>query len=78
MSVEKLVLDSVKDLLNRRQAPDSSVRNLLRFLSATSGISEIRALASYGGRLEHWMHNAKLQKPSQEVTIKKQSNIDLF
>lgn len=70
LTVEKLVLDSVKDLLNRRQAPDSSTRNLLRFLSATSGISEIRSLASYGGRLEHWMHNAKLQKPAQEVTLK--------
>lgn len=69
LTVEKLVLDSVKDLLNRRQAPDSSTRNLLRFLSATSGISEIRALASYGGRLEHWMHNGKLQKPAQEVII---------
>lgn len=69
LTVEKLVLDSVKDLLNRRQAPDSSTRNLLRFLSATSGISEIRALASYGGRLEHWMHNGKLQKPAQEVNL---------
>lgn len=67
LTVEKLVLDSVKDLLNRRQAPDSSTRNLLRFLSATSGISEIRSLASYGGRLEHWMHNGKLQKPAQEL-----------
>lgn len=71
LPVEKLVLDSVKDLLNRRQAPDSSTRNLLRFLSATSGISEIRALASYGGRLEHWMHNGKLQKPAQEVKRRK-------
>lgn len=68
ISVEKLVLDSVKDLLNRRQAPDSSTRSLLRFLSATSGISEIRALASYGGRLENWMYNVKLQKPAQEVS----------
>lgn len=67
MNADKLVLESVKDLLNRRQAPDSSTRNLLRFLSATSGISEIRALASYGGRLEHWMHNSKLQKPAQEL-----------
>ena len=65
--IEKLVLDSVKDLLNRRQAPDSSTRNLLRFLSATSGISEVRVLASYGGRLEHWMHNGKLMKPAQEL-----------
>lgn len=65
--VEKLVLDSVKELLNRRQAPDNSTRNLLRFLSATSGYAEIRVLASYGGRLEHWMHNGKLLKPAQEL-----------
>lgn len=65
--IEKMVLDSVKELLNRRQAPDSSTRNLLRFLSATSGLTEIRILASHGGRLEHWMHNGKLMKPAQEL-----------
>lgn len=65
--IEKLVLDTVKDQLNRRQAPDSSTRNLLRVLSATSGIGEVRLLASYGGRLEHWMHNGKLMKPAQEL-----------
>lgn len=65
--VERLVADTVKDLLNRRQAPDSSTRNLLRFLSATCGLSEVRALASHGGRLEHWMHNGKLMKPAQEL-----------
>lgn len=65
--IEKMVLDSVKELLNRRQAPDSSTRNLLRFLSATAGLAEIRILASHGGRLEHWMHNGKLMKPAQEL-----------
>lgn len=73
--IEKLVLDSVKELLNRRQAPDSSTRNLLRFLSATSGISEVRVLASYGGRLEHWMHNGKLMKPAQELLTYICSNV---
>lgn len=66
-SIEKLVLDTVKDQLNRRQAPDSSTRNLLRLLSATCGIGEVRVMASYGGRLEHWMHNGKLMKPAQEL-----------
>lgn len=65
--IERLVADTVKDLLNRRQAPDSSTRNLLRFLSATCGLGEVRALASLGGRLEHWMHNGKLMKPAQEL-----------
>lgn len=63
--VEKLVLDAIRELLPRRQAPDASTRNLLRFLSATSGLSEIRALAVQ--RLELWLHNGKLMKPAQEL-----------
>lgn len=65
--VERMVVDTVRDLLTRRQGPDSSTRNLLRFLSATSGLGEVRSLASQGGRLEHWMHNGKLMKPAQEL-----------
>lgn len=64
-NVEKLVVDTVKEQLNRRQAPDCSTRNFLRFLSTVSGISEVRALAVT--RLELWIHNGKLMKPAQEL-----------
>lgn len=63
--VEKLVLDAVKEHLNRRQAPDCSTRNCLKFLSVTSGICDVRALAIT--RLELWIHNQKLMKHAQEL-----------
>lgn len=63
--VEKLVLDAVKEQLGRRQPPDCSTRNFIRFLSTTSGICEVRSLGAT--RLELWIHNGKLMKPAQEL-----------
>lgn len=63
--IEKIVVDIIKEQLNRRQAPDCSTRNFLRFLSTTTGISEVRAMAV--SRLELWIHNGKLMKPAQEL-----------
>ncbi|XP_019564410.2 integrator complex subunit 1 [Aedes albopictus] len=63
--VEKMVVEAAKDQLNRRQAPDCSTRNFLKFLSLGSGIPEVRALAI--PRLELWIHNGKLMKPAQEL-----------
>ncbi|EDS38053.1 conserved hypothetical protein [Culex quinquefasciatus] len=64
-TVEKLVVEAAKDQLNRRQAPDCSTRNFLKFLSLACGIPEVRALAI--PRLELWIHNGKLMKPAQEL-----------
>lgn len=64
-NIERLVIETVKEQFNRRQAPDCSTRNFLRFLSTVSGISEVRALAVT--RLELWIHNGKLMKPAQEL-----------
>lgn len=64
-NIEKLAVETVREQFNRRQAPDSSTRNFLRFLAAASGISEIRAMAIT--RLELWIHNGKLMKPAQEL-----------
>lgn len=64
-NIERLVMESVKEQFNRRQAPDCSTRNFLRFLSTVSGISEVRAMAVT--RLELWIHNGKLMKPAQEL-----------
>lgn len=63
--IEKLVMDTAKEQINRRQAPDSLTRNFLKFLASVSGISDIRAMAVT--RLELWIHNGKLMKPAQEL-----------
>lgn len=64
-SIEKLVIDTVKEQFNRRQAPDCSTRNFLKFLATVSGINDIRAMTIT--RLELWIHNGKLMKPAQEL-----------
>lgn len=64
-AVEKLVIDTVKEQFNRRQAPDCSTRNFLKFLASVSGINDIRAMAVT--RLELWIHNGKLMKQAQEL-----------
>lgn len=63
--IEKLVIDVVKEQFNRRQTPDCSIRNFLKFLASVSGISDVRAMVV--PRLEHWIHNGKLMKPAQEL-----------
>lgn len=63
--IEKIVVEIVKEQLNRRQPQDSSTRNFLRFLATVSGLSEVRAIAIT--RLELWIHNGKLMKPAQEL-----------
>lgn len=64
-TTEKLVLDTIKEQISRRQTPDCSTRNFLKFLSTTSGLVEVRAMAVT--RLELWIHNGKLMKPAQEL-----------
>lgn len=63
--VEKFVLDAVKEQLNRRQGPEGTTRNFLKFLSTVTGIQEVRSLIV--NRLELWIHNGKLMKPAQEL-----------
>ncbi|XP_053675134.1 integrator complex subunit 1 [Anopheles nili] len=63
--LERMVMDAVKDQLNRRQGPECSTKNFLRFLSLTCGILEVRAFVV--PRLEMWIHNGKLVKPVQEL-----------
>ncbi|XP_049537628.1 integrator complex subunit 1 [Anopheles darlingi] len=63
--IERMVMDAIKDQLNRRQGPECSTKNFLRFLSLTCGILEVRAFVV--PRLEMWIHNGKLVKPVQEL-----------
>lgn len=64
-AINGVVIEAVKEQLNRRQAPDCSTRNFLKFLATVSGISDVRAMAI--SRLELWIHNGKLMKPAQEL-----------
>ncbi|XP_014467728.1 PREDICTED: integrator complex subunit 1 isoform X2 [Dinoponera quadriceps] len=63
-NIESIVLEAVKEQLNRRQ-PESITRNFLKLLSATCGFVEIRNIAV--PRLEMWLHNPKLMRTAQEL-----------
>ncbi|XP_012280876.1 integrator complex subunit 1 [Orussus abietinus] len=63
-NIELIVLEAIKEQLNRRQ-PESITRNFLRLLSSTCGFVEIRNIAI--PRLEVWLHNPKLMRPAQEL-----------
>lgn len=63
-NIEHIVLEAIKEQLNRRQ-PESITRNFLRLLSYACGFVEIRNIAV--PRLEMWLHNPKLMKPAQEL-----------
>ncbi|XP_074109265.1 integrator complex subunit 1 [Cotesia typhae] len=65
-TVETMVLDLVKEQLNRRQ-PESITKNVLKLLSSACGLVEIRNLVL--PRIEVWLHNPKLMKPAQELLI---------
>lgn len=65
-NIEQIVLDVVKEQLNRRQL-DSITRNFLKLLSSTCGFVEIRNIVV--SRLEMWMHNPKILKPAQELLV---------
>ncbi|XP_015601368.1 integrator complex subunit 1 isoform X2 [Cephus cinctus] len=62
--IELIVLEAIKEQLNRRQ-PESITRNFLRLLSSACGFVEIRNIAI--PRLEVWLHNPKLMRPAQEL-----------
>ncbi|XP_067009610.2 integrator complex subunit 1 [Anabrus simplex] len=64
-SVEAIVMEAVREQLNRRQPTDSITRNFLRLLSASCGLVEVRLAAST--RLEIWLQNPKLMRPAQEL-----------
>ncbi|XP_063991596.1 integrator complex subunit 1 [Diachasmimorpha longicaudata] len=67
-SVENIVLEAVKEQLNRRQQQAESItKNFLKLLSSACGFVEIRNISV--PRLEMWLHNPKLMKPAQELLI---------
>ncbi|XP_072929627.1 integrator complex subunit 1 [Epargyreus clarus] len=64
-SVEALVLEAIKEQLQRRAAPDAIGKGFLKLLSATCGFPEIRMIAA--SRLEAWLHSGKLWRGAQEL-----------
>ncbi|XP_037876176.1 integrator complex subunit 1 isoform X3 [Bombyx mori] len=65
-AVEGLVMEAIKDQIQRRSAaPDAIGKGFLKLLSATCGFPEIRMVAA--SRLEAWLHSGKLWKVAQEL-----------
>lgn len=65
--VEKIVLEAIKEQLARRQQPEATSKNFVRFLSTACGFVEIRVIAV--SRIETWLHNHKLMKAAQELLV---------
>ncbi|XP_045530676.1 integrator complex subunit 1 [Pieris brassicae] len=64
-SVEALVLEAIKEQIQRRAAPDAMGKGFLKLLSATCGFPEIRMIAA--SRLEGWLHSGKTWRAAQEL-----------
>ncbi|XP_063539018.1 integrator complex subunit 1 [Cydia strobilella] len=64
-TVEALVLEAIKDQIQRRAAPDAIGKGFLKLLSATCGFPEIRMISA--SRLEAWLHSGKLWRAAQEL-----------
>ena len=45
--IEQIVMEAVKEHLNRRQGTDNITRNFLRFLTSVCGLIEVRMLGHY-------------------------------
>ncbi|XP_037940861.1 integrator complex subunit 1 [Teleopsis dalmanni] len=64
-TIEKEVIEAVKEQLNKRQQQECYTRNFLKFLCTTSGLVDVRFLTI--SRLELWIHNGKLTKLAQHL-----------
>ncbi|KAJ9601644.1 hypothetical protein L9F63_000177 [Diploptera punctata] len=65
--LQMIVMDAVREQLNRRQPAENITRNFLRLLSASCGLVEVRILSA--PRLEMWLQNPKLMRPAQELLM---------
>ncbi|BFZ03172.1 hypothetical protein BsWGS_06208 [Bradybaena similaris] len=73
-AIENYVLETITDILNRRQSMDSSPRNLIRLMTSTSGYSGIRNMAAQ--RIDMWLQNPKLTRVSQDLLLAVCTNCD--
>lgn len=72
--IETYILETTRDILNRRQSMDSSSRNLIRLMTSTCGYSEIRNMAAQ--RIDMWLQNPKLTRVSQDLLLAVCTNCD--
>ena len=66
--VEQMVINIVKDQLNRRsqgQGVENITRNFIRFLTFACGLGEVRQIVT--GKLEMWLMNPKISRSAQEL-----------
>ncbi|OWF40859.1 integrator complex subunit 1-like [Mizuhopecten yessoensis] len=66
-SIESYVMDIIREQLSRRQTMDTSSRNVIRLMTATSGYSQVRLQSAQ--RLEMWLQNPKLTRSAQELLM---------
>ncbi|XP_022317209.2 integrator complex subunit 1-like [Crassostrea virginica] len=66
-SIEMMIMEVIREQLNKRQPMDATSKNLIRFMTATCGYGEVRLLASQ--RLEMWLQNPKLARPAQDLLM---------
>ena len=65
--IEQIVMEVVRDQLNRRQGTDNITRNFLRFLTSACGLPEVRVIVV--PKLEMWIMNPKVSRPAQELMM---------
>ncbi|CAL1532926.1 unnamed protein product [Lymnaea stagnalis] len=73
-TIETYILDTIREILNRRQPMDSSSRNLIRLMASTSGYGEVRNMAAQ--RIDMWLQNPKLTRVSQDLLLAVCTNCD--
>ncbi|CAG5115061.1 unnamed protein product, partial [Candidula unifasciata] len=73
-AIETYILETITDILNRRQSMDSSPRNLIKLMTSTSGYSAIRNMAAQ--RIDMWLQNPKLTRVSQDLLLAVCTNCD--
>lgn len=66
-NIEHMVVEVVKEQLNRRQGADNITRNFIKFLTSTCGLLEVRHLVV--PKLEMWIMNHKISRPAQELLM---------
>lgn len=64
-SVERIVLEVIKEQITGSKQQEPFSKNFIRFLSTACGLIEIRVVAV--SRIETLLHNHKLMKPAQEL-----------
>lgn len=63
--IEHIVMEVVREHLNRRQGSDNITRNFLRFLTSACGLPEVRLIVM--SKIEMWVMSPKVSKIAQEL-----------